>query len=196
MSAESSVGLLGLGAYTPERVMRNADWAAYVDTTDEWIVQRTGIERRRIAAEDETTADLALAAARRALADAGLGPLDVDELIVATDTPEVYIPDTASFVQHRLGARHVPAYDLAGSGCAGFLQALDVACSRVRSGKERVLVIGVEVISRLIGGLKRWWRWWRGPRAAAPTSSPSRWAAPAGRSPSKARSKGSTAAWS
>ena len=144
------VGLLGLGAYVPQRVMENAEWADYVDTSDEWITQRTGIKRRHIAAPDESTVDLAAAAARRALADAGIGPAEVDEIIVATDTPEVYLPDTASFVQHRLGTRHVPAYDLGGSGCAGFLQALDVACSRVRSGRERVLVVGVEVLTRLM----------------------------------------------
>ncbi len=144
------VGIVGLGAYLPERVMTNDEWTAYVDTSDEWIRQRTGIERRRIAAPDESTADLAVYAAQAALADAGIGPRDVDEIIVATDTPEVYLPDTASFVQHRLGARHIPAYDLGSSGCAGFLQALDVACSRVRSGKDRVLVIGVELLSRLM----------------------------------------------
>ena len=130
--------------------MTNEEWTAYVDTSDEWIRQRTGIERRRIAAPEESTADLAVHAARAALADAGLGPQDVDEIIVATDTPEVYLPDTASFVQHRLGAREVPAYDLGSSGCAGFLQALDVACSRVRTGKQRVLVVGAELLSRLM----------------------------------------------
>jgi 3-oxoacyl-[acyl-carrier-protein] synthase-3 len=145
-----SVGLLGLGAYTPARVMENAEWSEHVDTTDEWIRSRTGIERRRIAAPDETTATMAVEAARRALDDANLEPADVDEIVVATDTPEVYIPDTAAFVQHLLGAREVPAYDLAGSGCAGFLQALDVARSRVLTGQRRVLVIGVELLSRLM----------------------------------------------
>ncbi|HSO51086.1 MAG TPA: beta-ketoacyl-ACP synthase III, partial [Acidimicrobiia bacterium] len=142
--------ILGFGGYVPERVMTNDDWAALLDTSDEWITQRTGIKRRRVAAADETTLTLACHAASMAIKDAGLAPDDIDEIIVATDTPEVYLPDTASFVQHRLGARHVPAYDLGGSGCAGFLQALDVACSRVRSGKERVLVVGVEVLTRLM----------------------------------------------
>jgi 3-oxoacyl-[acyl-carrier-protein] synthase-3 len=145
-----SIGLLGLGAYVPARVMENAEWAEWVDTTDEWIRTRTGIERRRVAGEDETTATMAVAAARRALADAGLSPGDLDEIIVATDTPEVFIPDTAAFVQHLLGAREVPAYDLAGSGCAGFLQALDVARSRVLAGQRRVLVVGVELLTRLM----------------------------------------------
>lgn len=141
---------MGLGGYVPRRVMENAEWAEHVDTTDEWIRSRTGIERRRVAAPDETTATMAVAAARRALVDAALTPADVDEIIVATDTPEVYIPDTAAFVQHLLGTREVPAYDLAGSGCAGFLQALDVARSRVLGGKRRVLVVGVELLTRLM----------------------------------------------
>jgi len=148
---DGKVGILGLGAYVPERVMTNADWGRLVDTTDEWIVARTGIEKRHFAAEDESTADLAVAAARAALADAGLDARDLDEIIVATDTPEVFSPDTAAFVQHLLGARQVPSYDLAGSGCAGFVQALDVACSRVLAGRpDTVLVIGAEVITRLM----------------------------------------------
>jgi 3-oxoacyl-[acyl-carrier-protein] synthase-3 len=147
---DSAVGLLGLGAYTPARVMTNEEWSEHVDTSDEWIVQRTGIRRRRVAAPDESTADLGVAAARAALADAGLAAGDLDEIIVATDTPEVYCPDTASFLQHRLGAREISAYDLGGSGCAGVVQALDVARSRVLSGKDRVLVVGVELLTRLM----------------------------------------------
>jgi len=130
--------------------MTNDEWTAYVDTSDEWIRSRTGIERRRIAAPDESTADLAVAAARSALDDARLTATDIDEIIVATDTPEVYTPDTASFVQHRLGARPVPAFDLGGSGCAGFVLALDLAHTRAREGGRRVLVVGVELITRLI----------------------------------------------
>ncbi|MCP3963694.1 MAG: ketoacyl-ACP synthase III [bacterium] len=130
--------------------MTNAEWSRLVDTSDEWIVARTGIHRRRFAAEDENTADLAVHAARAALDDAGLEPEALDEIIVATDTPEVYSPDTASFVQHRLGARQIPTYDLGGSGCAGFLQAVDVARSRAREADRHILVIGVEVLSRLM----------------------------------------------
>ncbi len=146
----SKVGILGLGAYVPERVVTNDDWARLVDTSDEWITARTGIERRRFAADDQTTVDLAVEAARAALDDAGVAEGEIDEIIVATDTPEVYSPDTAAFVQHRLGAREIPTYDLAGSGCAGFVQALDVAGSRVRCGRRRVLVIGAELISRFL----------------------------------------------
>jgi 3-oxoacyl-[acyl-carrier-protein] synthase III len=145
-----SIGLLGLGAFVPERVMTNADWAAFVDTSDEWIMERTGIRRRHLAADDESTAVLAVRAARSALEDARMSPTDVDEIIVATDTPEVYSPDTASFVQHGLGAREIPAYDLGGSGCAGFVLALDIARTRAAASGARILVVGVEVITRLM----------------------------------------------
>jgi len=146
----SRPGLLGLGAYVPERVMTNDEWSEYVDTSHEWIFERTGIERRRLAAEDETTVDLAVAAAERALADARLSPDDIDELVVATDTPEVFIPDTAAHVQARLGVGEITSYDLGSSGCAGFVLALDVARSRSLVDGRRVLVIGVELLSRLM----------------------------------------------
>ncbi len=142
--------ILGFGGYAPERVMTNDDWAALVDTDDEWITTRTGIKRRHFAADDESTLDLAHHAAQRAMDDAGLGPDDIDEVVVATDTPEVYTPDTASLLQHRLGLRNVPTYDLGGSGCAGWVQALDVARARIAFESKRILVVGVELISRLI----------------------------------------------
>lgn len=90
------IGLLGLGIYLPERVMTNDEWAQHVDTSDEWIVARTGIHTRRIAADEESTADLALAAAQAALADGAFEPADIDEIVLATDTPEVFAPDTAA----------------------------------------------------------------------------------------------------
>lgn len=148
-------GVLGFGGYVPERVMTNDDWAAVVDTSDEWITARTGIKERRFAAEDEATLDLAANAAEVAIKDAGLTAADVGEIIVATDTPEVYTPDTASFLQHRLGCGEVPAYDLGGSGCAGFVQALDVARARIAFAPRNVLVVGVELISRLISWQER-----------------------------------------
>jgi 3-oxoacyl-[acyl-carrier-protein] synthase-3 len=148
--AQTRIGILGLGAYVPDRIMTNDEWTQFVDTSDEWITSRTGIKRRRLAAEGETTADLAAAAAESALADAGLGVERIDEIIVASDTPEVYTPDTASFVQHRLGAREIPGYDLAGSGCAGFVLALDIARSRVGNEDRHILVIGVELLTRLM----------------------------------------------
>ncbi|HXV85096.1 MAG TPA: ketoacyl-ACP synthase III, partial [Gemmatimonadales bacterium] len=149
--SQSAIGLCGLGAYAPARVMTNDEWSQYVETTDAWITERTGIKRRHLAAPEETTVDLAAHAATAALADAGLAPADIDELVVTSDTPEVYTPDTASFLQVRLGLRNVPAYDLAGSGCAGFILGLDVARARVRDDpSRRILVVGVELISRLM----------------------------------------------
>ena len=144
------IGLAGLAAYVPPRVMTNEEWTEHVDTSHEWIVERTGIERRRVAGEDETTVSMALEASRSALEDAGIGPGDLTEIIVATDTPEVYLPDTAPYIQHGLGAPEVPSYDLASSGCAGFLQALDVARARVALAGGRVLVVGVELLTRLM----------------------------------------------
>ncbi len=134
---DRQIGILGLGAYVPERVMTNADWEKYVDTTDEWITSRTGIKERRIAAEDQSTVHLAAAAAERALQDAGLTIDAIDEIIVATDTREVAIPDTASFLQQKLGAREIPAFDMAGSGCAGFIFGLDVARSRALQSNRK-----------------------------------------------------------
>ena len=147
---KTCVSLLGLGAYVPEKVVTNKQWLNSVDMANDWIYPVTGIKRRRIAAENESSADLATSASRSALEQAGLGPKELDEIIVATDTPDVYVPDTASFVQHRLGTREIPAYDLQGSGCAGFLMALDIAQSRAFSGSGRILVVGVEVLSQLI----------------------------------------------
>ena len=142
--------ILGFGGYAPKRVVTNDDWAAMVDTSDQWITQRTGIKERRFAAEDETTMTLAADAAVAALKDADLTPDDVDEIVVATDTPEMMTPDTAALVQARLGCRNVPTYDLSGSGCAGFVQALDVAKSRIAVEPKKILVVGVELISRMI----------------------------------------------
>ncbi len=144
------IGLLGLGIYLPERVMTNDEWSEHVDTSDEWILARTGIRTRRIAADEESTADLALAAAHAALADGAFEPADIDEIVLATDTPEVFAPDTAAYVQAHLGVGNIPCYDLAGSGCAGFVLALDVARSRALANGRRMLVIGVELITRLM----------------------------------------------
>lgn len=142
--------ILGFGGYAPARVVTNDDWARALDTSDEWITQRTGIKRRHYAAPDESTMTLAADAAAVALKDADLTPDDIDEIILATDTPEMMTPDTAALVQNRLGCRNIPTYDLGGSGCAGFVQALDVARSRILVDPKKVLVIGVELISRMI----------------------------------------------
>jgi 3-oxoacyl-[acyl-carrier-protein] synthase-3 len=141
---------LGFGGYVPERILTNEDWAALVDTTDEWITRRTGIKRRRVAAEDETTLTLAAYAAEVAIKDAGMIPADIGEIIIATDTPELYTPDTAALLQHRLGCDLIPAYDLGGSGCAGFVQALDIARARIAFSPRNILVVGVELITRLL----------------------------------------------
>lgn len=142
--------IMGFGGYVPERVMTNDDWAALVDTSDEWITQRTGIKRRRVAGPDESTLTLAGQAAVVAIKDAGLSVDDIDEIVVATDTPEVYTPDTAALLQNLLGCRNVPTYDLGGSGCAGFVQALDIARARIAFSPRTILVVGVELITRLI----------------------------------------------
>lgn len=142
--------VFGFGAYVPERVVDNLEWESRLDTSDEWITQRTGIKRRRFAAEDETTLTMSSQASRRAIADAGMSVSDIDEIIVATDTPEAKTPDTAAFLQEELGCREVPGYDLGGSGCAGFIQALDVARARIAFHSKNVLVVGVELITRLI----------------------------------------------
>lgn len=144
------VAIIGFGGYVPARIMTNEEWAELVDTSDEWITQRTGIKRRRVAAPDETTLTLAANAAESAIKDAGLIPADIGEIIVATDTPELYTPDTAALLQDRLGCDHVPAYDLGGSGCAGFVQALDIARARITLAPRNTLVVGVELITRLI----------------------------------------------
>ena len=130
--------------------MTNEYWARKLDTSDEWITQRTGIKRRRHAGTDETTLTMAAAAAATALKDADLTPDDVDEIVLATDTPEMMTPDTAALVQNHLGCRNIPTYDLGGSGCAGFVQALDVARSRILVDPKTILVIGVELISKMI----------------------------------------------
>lgn len=142
--------ILGFGGYVPDRIVTNDDWAARLDTSDEWITQRTGIKRRRFAADDQATLDLAVEASWSALVDSALEPDDIDEIVLATDTPEMLTPDTAALVQHALGCRNIPTYDLGGSGCAGFVQAVDVASSRIATEPRKILVIGVEVITRLI----------------------------------------------
>jgi 3-oxoacyl-[acyl-carrier-protein] synthase-3 len=130
--------------------MTNGDLAKLVDTSDEWIVQRTGIRRRHIAAEGETTADLGTSAAERALADAGLESRDIDLIILATSTPDNTFPATAVSVQDRLGMHHGAAFDLQ-AVCSGFVFAMSNADSLIRCNQaERVLVIGAETFSRIL----------------------------------------------
>ena len=140
----------GVGAALPRRVMKNADFEGVVETSDEWIVQRTGIRERRIASDDETTASLGEAAARAALADAGLTPDDIDLIVLATSTPNNTFPATAVEIQNRLGMRHGFAFDMQ-AVCSGFVYAITTADLHIRGGMaRRVLVIGSETFSRIL----------------------------------------------
>jgi len=140
----------GTGSALPAKVLTNADLAARLDTSDEWIVQRTGIRQRHIAGEGETTATLAAQAARAALAHAGVGPDDIDLVIVATATPDYTFPATATQVQFALGITHGAAFDLQ-AVCSGFVYALSVADKLLISGQHaRALVIGAETFSRIM----------------------------------------------
>lgn len=149
MSAIRSV-VRGVGSYLPARCLTNADLAQMVDTSDEWIVQRTGIRTRHIAAEGEVTSDLAIHAARAALADAGLVPDDIDLIVLATSTPDNTFPATAVSVQAGLGITHGAAFDLQ-AVCSGFVFALATADNFLKSGAyRRCLVIGAETFSRIL----------------------------------------------
>ena len=142
--------IVGTGSYLPPRILTNADLAATVDTTDDWIVERTGIRQRHIAAEGEFTSDLGVAAARRALDAAGMTPDDVDLIVVATATPDQTFPACATVVQHKLGMTHGVAFDVA-AVCSGFLYALSVADAMLVTGAAKTaLVIGAETFSRLL----------------------------------------------
>jgi len=140
----------GVGAYLPQRVLSNAEMATMVDTTDEWIQQRTGIRQRHIAAEGETTSMLATNAAEAALANAGLTAADIDLIVVATSTPDYTFPAVATQVQERLGMTHGVAFDLQ-AVCSGFVFAVATADKFLVSGSHRrALVIGAETFSRLL----------------------------------------------
>ena len=138
-----SIAILGTGSYTPARIMTNDDLSKIVETSDEWIFTRTGIRERRIAAADEATSDLAAAAARKALADAGLEASQIDLLIVATVTPDLPMQATACIVQKKLGVpAHAACFDL-NAACSGFIFALDTAWAMLSSGRYRhALIVG------------------------------------------------------
>jgi 3-oxoacyl-[acyl-carrier-protein] synthase-3 len=140
----------GIGSALPRRIMRNADFEGMVETSDEWIVQRTGIRQRHIAADDETTASLGETAAREALANAGLTPADIDLIVLATSTPNNTFPATAVEIQQRLGMRHGFAFDMQ-AVCSGFVYGITTADLYIRGGlAKRVLVIGSETFSRIL----------------------------------------------
>lgn len=139
----------GIGSYLPEGVLTNAELARMVDTSDEWIVSRTGIRERRVVAPGEATSDLAARAGKRALADAGVAPDKVDLLVVGTSTPDMPFPSTACLAQAKLGLT-CPAYDV-NAACTGFIFALQHATAAIESGRARtVLVIGADTLTRLV----------------------------------------------
>ena len=142
--------IAGTGSYLPEKVLTNDDLAKIVDTNDEWIAARTGIRERHIAAEGETTSDLAFHAATRALEAAGITAQEIDLIVVGTTTPDLIFPSTACLLQHRLGAAGCPAFDV-NAACSGFIYALTVADKFIRSGAAKtVLVVGAETLTRML----------------------------------------------
>ncbi len=145
-----TVSIVGTGVYLPERVVTNDDLAKIVDTNDEWIYSRTGMRERRIARDDQATSDLAAEAAKAALADAGVTAEEVDLLIVATLSPDMFFPSTACFVQDKIGAKNAYCYDL-GAACSGSLYAMETAKNQIACGAvNTVLVIGAEKMSTFL----------------------------------------------
>ena len=144
-----TVSIVGTGSYMPEKRLTNADLMDIVDTTDEWITTRTGIKERRIAAKDEQTSDMASKAALKALDQAGVAPIDVDLILVATATPDMLFPATACFVQKKIGATNAACLDIA-AACAGFLFGIEIAQQFITSHTHNtVLVIGAEKLSSI-----------------------------------------------
>jgi 3-oxoacyl-[acyl-carrier-protein] synthase-3 len=142
--------IAGTGSYLPEKVLTNVDLESMVETSDEWITDRTGIKKRHIAASDETTTDLAFYAAKNAISAADLKPRDIDMIIVATTTPTRIFPSTAALVQQKLGIHGCPAFDIQ-AVCTGFVYALTIADKFIKSGSAKnVLVIGAETLSRIV----------------------------------------------
>ncbi|MCB1554293.1 MAG: ketoacyl-ACP synthase III [Xanthomonadales bacterium] len=142
--------IIGTGSYLPERVLTNEELAKKVDTSDEWIRSRTGIGQRHVAAEGQTTGDLAFEAAKRALAEASVQASEIDLLVVGTTTPDIIFPSTACLLQHQLGANGCAAFDV-NAACSGFIYALGTANSFIRSGAAKTaLVVGAETLTRML----------------------------------------------
>jgi 3-oxoacyl-[acyl-carrier-protein] synthase III len=142
--------IVGTGSALPERILTNADLEKFVDTSDEWIRERTGIRQRHVAADGETTGDLATLAAQRALDAAGVKASELDLIVLGTTTPDIIFPSTACLVQHRLGANGCAAFDV-NAACSGFVYALGIADKFIRSGQsKKVLVIGAETLTRMV----------------------------------------------
>ena len=139
--------ITGFGHYLPEKVLTNSDLEKMVDTSDEWILTRSGIKERHIAAENEACSDLAFEASKVALADAGVDPKDLDTIIVATITPDMVLPSVSCIIQDRLGAKKAAAFDIS-AACSGFIYGLSIASSMIALGKaEKILLVGVEILS-------------------------------------------------
>ena len=140
----------GIGSYLPERILSNAELSETVETSDEWIRERTGIGQRHIASDEECTSDLGLAAAQAALADAGMSADDIDLIVVASTTPDYTFPSTATIIQHKLGIKHGAAFDLQ-AVCSGFIYGVNVVDSLLRTGTAKnALLIGAETFSRIL----------------------------------------------
>ncbi|MEG0832298.1 MAG: beta-ketoacyl-ACP synthase 3, partial [Acidaminococcaceae bacterium] len=147
---KKAIGFLGMGCYIPEKVLTNFDLEKMVDTNNEWIVERTGISARHIAAPEQATSDMAVLAAEKALLDAGVSAEELDLIILATESPDTKFPSTACLVQERLGAKHAAAFDLS-AGCSGFVYGVAVASQMIAGGLyKKVLVIGAETLSRIM----------------------------------------------
>ena len=141
--------IAGIGSFLPEKVVTNKDLEQMMDTYDEWIQERTGIKRRHIVAEDEYTSTIGEAAARRAMIDAGVGPEDIDLIVVGTCTPDKVFPSTACIIQRQLGIKGCAAFDV-NAACSGFVYGLDLANRYIRTGGAKTaLVIGAETLSRI-----------------------------------------------
>jgi 3-oxoacyl-[acyl-carrier-protein] synthase-3 len=150
VSQNGSIGVTGVGSYVPEKVMTNDDIAELVETSDEWITERTGIKERHIADPGQAASDLALPAARQAIEQAGVDPADLELVVVATVTPDMFFPSTASLLAWELGANNAAAYDLS-AGCTGFMYALAQAYGTVAGGMVgNALVVGAETLSKII----------------------------------------------
>jgi len=143
------IKIRGTGFYVPDKILTNFDLEKMVDTSDEWIITRTGIKERRVASEDQATSDLAVEASRRALENAGLEVKDIDLIIVATSTPDTIFPSTACWVQKGLGADYIPAFDIS-VGCTGFLYGMILAEGLILNGtSKRILLIGGELLTKV-----------------------------------------------
>ncbi len=141
--------ITGVASYVPEKVLTNHDLEQMVDTNDEWIVSRTGIRERRIAAEGEATSDMAVKAVEKLMAKTGLKAEEIDVIIVATVTPDMFFPATAALIQDRIGARNAWGYDLS-AACSGFLFALKNGSALIQSGLKKVLVVGADTMSSIV----------------------------------------------